>query len=241
MNGVDYLTAMNALRTYLADFVSLIFPQLCAACKASLIANEHLICTDCLYNLPQTNFHNQPDNIVAQQFWGKLKIEGAYSLYYFNKGGKVQNLMHAFKYQGMREIGNLLGSIAGKQLAQSAVFGTADFIIPVPLHKKRLRERGYNQSANFADGLAEKLNATVDIDNLIRTVATKTQTHKSRFARFENMKEVFAVARPHELANKHVLLVDDIVTTGSTLEACGIELLKIPGLKLSIATIAYAE
>ena len=232
---------MNAVRTYLADFVSLIFPQLCAACRAGLIANESLICTDCLYNLPLTNFHNQPDNIVAQQFWGKLKIEGAYALYYFNKGGKIQNMMHAFKYNGMQDIGNLLGSIAGKQLAQSAVFSTADIIIPVPLHKKRLRERGYNQSACFAEGLAEKLKATVDIGNLIRTVATDTQTHKSRFARFENMKEVFAIARPHDLMNKHVLLVDDIVTTGSTLEACGIELLKVPGLKLSIATIAYAE
>jgi ComF family protein len=150
-------------------------------------------------------------------------------------------MMHAFKYNGMQDIGNLLGSIAGKQLAQSAVFSTADIIIPVPLHKKRLRERGYNQSACFAEGLAEKLKATVDIGNLIRTVATDTQTHKSRFARFENMKEVFAIARPHDLMNKHVLLVDDIVTTGSTLEACGIELLKVPGLKLSIATIAYAE
>ena len=232
---------MQILRGYLADFVSLIFPQLCAACRESLVANENLLCTDCLYNLPQTNFHLQPDNIVAQQFWGKLNVQGAYALYYFKKGGKIQNLMHQFKYNGMHQIGNLLGGIAGKQLAQSPVFKMADVIIPVPLHKKRLKERGYNQSACFAEGLAEKLNATVAIDNLVRTIATKTQTHKSRFARFENMKEVFAVARPELLINKHILLVDDIVTTGSTLEACGIELLKVPGLKLSIATIAYAE
>lgn len=229
------------MRTYLSDFVSLIFPQLCAACRESLVGNEKLLCTNCLYDLPQTNFHLQPDNIVAQQFWGKLNIEGAYALYFFNKGGNIQNMMHQFKYKGIQDIGNLLGNIAGAQLVQSQSFKTADVIIPVPLHKKRMRERGYNQSACFANGLAEKLSATVDIDNLIRTVATNTQTHKSRFARFENMKEVFAVARPHSLENKHVLLVDDIVTTGSTLEACGIELLKIPGLKLSIATIAYAE
>ena len=229
------------MRSYLSDFVSLIFPQLCAACRESLVGNEKLLCTNCLYDLPQTNFHLQPDNIVAQQFWGKLNIEGAYALYFFNKGGNIQNMMHQFKYKGMQEIGNLLGNIAGAQLAQSQSFKTADVIIPVPLHKKRMRERGYNQSACFANGLAEKLSATIDIDNLIRTVATNTQTHKSRFARFENMKEVFAVARPHNLENKHVLLVDDIVTTGSTLEACAIELLKIPGLKLSIATIAYAE
>ncbi|GGH16579.1 ComF family protein [Mucilaginibacter phyllosphaerae] len=232
---------MQALRTYLADFISLIFPQLCPACNSSLMANENILCTDCLYNLPYTNFHQQHDNIVAQQFWGKLPIEAGYALYYFNKGGKVQNLVHQFKYNGMQQIGNLLGSIAGKQLAQNPVFKTADYIIPVPLHKKRLKTRGYNQSACFADGLAEPLNTKVELDNLVRTVATNTQTHKSRFARYQNMQEVFAVARPEVLENKHVLLVDDIITTGSTLEACGIELLKVPGLKLSIATIAYAE
>ncbi|HEY9195979.1 MAG TPA: phosphoribosyltransferase family protein, partial [Mucilaginibacter sp.] len=129
---------------------------------------------------------------------------------------------------------------AGDQLAINPVFNSIDYIVPVPLHKKRLHERGYNQSACFADGLAEKLNAVVETDNLVRTKATKTQTHKSRFARFENMQEVFAVALPEKLEGKHVLLVDDIVTTGSTLEACGIELLKVSGLKLSIATIAYA-
>ncbi|MBD1393970.1 ComF family protein [Mucilaginibacter glaciei] len=232
---------MLLLRTYLADFVSLIFPQLCVACSENLIANEHLLCTGCLYNLPLTNFHLQPDNIVARQFWGKLQVEAAYSLYYFNKGGNIQNMMHQFKYNGMQRIGNLLGNIAGQQLLQNEIFNSADVIIPVPLHKKRLKERGYNQSASFAEGLADKLNARIDLDNLVRTVATKTQTHKSRFARFENMKEVFSIARPEDLKGKHILLVDDIVTTGSTLEACGIELLKIPGLKLSIATIAYAE
>lgn len=232
---------MQVLRSYLSNFVSLIFPQLCVACNQSLIAGEDLLCTNCRYNLPQTNFHLQPNNIVAQQFWGKLPFEAAYALYYFNKGGYVQNMMHNFKYNGVKEIGNLLGSIAGAQLANNEIFKTVDFIVPVPLHNKRLRERGYNQSECFAHGLANKLTAKVSTGNLIRTVATKTQTHKSRFARFENMKEVFAVANPELLANKHILLVDDIVTTGSTLEACGAELLKVPGLKLSIATIAYAE
>ncbi|WP_184550001.1 ComF family protein [Mucilaginibacter sp. FT3.2] len=231
---------MKLLRGYLADFVSLLFPQLCSACNASLVANEHILCSDCRYNLPYTNFHTQPDNIVAQQFYGKISVEAAYALYFFNKGGNVQNLMHHFKYRGMHQIGNLLGNIAGRQLKENLIFNSVDYIIPVPLHKKRLKERGYNQSACFADGLAEKLNATVELDNLIRVVATTTQTHKSRFARFENMQEVFTVDKPQRLEGKHVLLVDDIVTTGSTLEACSIELLKVPGLKLSIATIAYA-
>lgn len=232
---------MKLLRSYLADFTSLLFPQLCPACGEGLVGAEDVICTDCRYNLPFTNFHLQPDNIVARQFWGKIDIEAAYSLYYFAKGGKVQNLMHHFKYSDMYRIGNILGNIAGDQLKQNDKFNTADYIIPVPLHKSRLKQRGYNQSKCFAEGLAEKLNAEVNDNNLVRVRATETQTHKSRFLRFENMQEVFKVTRPEELANSHILLVDDVVTTGSTLEACSIELLKITGLKLSIATIAYAE
>lgn len=231
---------MKLLRSYLADFTSLLFPQLCPACGESLVAAEDVICTDCRYNLPFTNFHLQQDNIVARQFWGKIDVEAAYSLYYFAKGGKVQNLMHHFKYKGIQRIGTILGNIAGDQLKQNKKFAAIDYIIPVPLHKSRLKQRGYNQSKCFADGLAQKLNADLN-DNLVRIRATETQTHKSRFLRFENMQEVFKVTRSEELANKRVLLVDDIITTGSTLEACAIELLKIPGLKLSIATIAYAE
>jgi ComF family protein len=232
---------MKLQGSYLADFISLLFPQLCAACGASLVANEELMCTDCRYSLPITDFHLQPDNIVARQFWGKIKVEAVYSLYYFAKGGKVQSLMHHFKYKGMHRIGNLLGNIAGDQLCRSDIFNTVDLIIPVPLHQSRLKQRGYNQSACFAEGLSVKLNVPVEEHNLVRVRATETQTHKSRFLRFENMQEVFQVENPDVLIDKHVLLVDDVVTTGSTLEACGLQLLQIPGLKLSIATIAYAE
>ncbi|MEO6981284.1 MAG: phosphoribosyltransferase family protein, partial [Mucilaginibacter sp.] len=134
-----------------------------------------------------------------------------------------------------------VGNIAGEQLIKNEVFNSVDYIIPVPLHKKRFRERGYNQSTRFAEGLADKLGVVVEEDNLVRVKSTETQTHKSRFARFENMQEVFLVMNPERLKGKHVLLVDDVVTTGSTLEACGEQLLKVEGLKLSIATIAYAE
>lgn len=232
---------MKLLRSYLADFIGLLFPQLCPACGEGLMANEQVICTGCQYSLPLTNFHLQPDNIVARQFWGKVNVQAAYALYYFTKGGKVQNLVHQLKYMGMQQIGYALGNIAGAQLIKNEVFYTADIIIPVPLHKKRLKQRGYNQSTCFAEGLAQKLNAVVDDSSLIRTRATETQTKKSRFTRFENMQEIFTVINPENLRNKHILLVDDIVTTGSTLEACAAELLKIEGVKLSIATIAYAE
>ena len=205
------------------------------------MANEHVLCTDCRYSLPFTNFHLQPDNVVARQFWGKLNIEATYAMYYFNKGGKVQNLLHHLKYKNMPQIGKALGEMAGEQLLKGEAFKQIDYIVPVPLHKRRLRERGYNQSARFGEGLVQKLNAILLEDNLVRMRHTETQTHKSRFARFENMQEVFAVKNPDQLIDKHILLVDDTVTTASTLEACGIELLKIPGVKVSIATIAYAE
>ncbi len=232
---------MKLQSTYLADFIALLFPELCQACGESLVTGEELICTDCRYNLPFTNFHFKPDNMVAQQFWGKINLEAAYALCYFAKGGKMQHLMHQFKYKGMQKIGDLLGNIAGEQLATTPAFSTADLIIPVPLHKNRLRKRGYNQSVCFANGLSEKLNIPVDENNLVRVRATETQTHRSRFSRFENMQEVFALNNPETLINKHIILVDDVVTTGSTLEACGAELLKVEGLKLSIATIACAE
>lgn len=232
---------MKLQEGYIADFISLFFPELCQACGESLVTGEELICTDCRYHLPFTNFHLKTDNMIAQQFWGKINLEAAYAMCYFTKGGKMQHLMHQFKYKGIQKIGNMLGNMAGEQLTKNPIFNKTELIIPVPLHKSRLRKRGYNQSTCFAEGLAQKLNATVDENNLIRVRATETQTHRSRFSRFENMQEVFALKNPEALVNKHVLLVDDIVTTGSTLEACGAELLKVEGLKLSIATIACAE
>lgn len=229
------------LRAYLTDFIALIFPDLCHACGESLISGEELICTRCIYDLPYTNFHQQADNIVAQQFWGKVKLDAAYALLYFNKGGKTQQLIHALKYKNTPLIGNKLGSMAGAQLLQTEHLKNFDAVIPVPLHKSRLRKRGYNQSACFAEGLAQTLQTNVVSNNLIRTIATSTQTKKSRFERAANMQEVFAVASPAALKDKRILLVDDVVTTGATLEACAAVLLAVPGLKLSIATIAYAE
>lgn len=232
---------MKLQRSYLADFVSLLFPELCYACGDSLIGDEELICTDCIYNLPYTNFHQQPDNIVARQFWGKLPVANAFALFYFTKGGKVQELMHQFKYKNIPLIGNKLGQIAGRQLIQTEGFKQINAIIPVPLHKSRLRKRGYNQSACFAEGVAEILNVPVITNNLVRKHATETQTHKSRFERAVNMQDVFIVNNPNELDGKHILLVDDVITTGSTLESCGIALLTVHDLRLSIATIACAE
>jgi ComF family protein len=228
---------VKTLRNYFSNFISLFFPQLCHACGENLVSGEMLICTKCIYNLPYTNFHQQKDNVVAQQFWGRLKIENAHALCYFTKGGSVQELMHRFKYDDVPGIGNKFGQLTGAQIRDS--WPNVDVIIPVPLHKSKLRKRGYNQSATFAVGLANKLEAVVDEKSLQRIKKTESQTKKSRAERASNMAGVFTVANASNLAGKHVLLVDDIMTTGATLEACGRELLKVEGLRLSIATIAY--
>ncbi len=231
---------MNLNQTYFADFVSLIFPELCQACTKSLYRNEEIICADCLYNLPFTDFHLHQDNAVAQSFWGRVPIETASALLYFSKGNRVQNLLHQLKYKNRPEVGVYLGKLAAKSLLQNPVFATADMIMPVPLHQQKQLKRGYNQSLCIAEGLSQKIRIPVENQNLIKTTSTESQTKKSRISRYENMKEVFWVKNPEKLTGKHILLVDDIITTSATLEACCNVLLQIPGVKISIATIAVA-
>ncbi|MGI4021732.1 MAG: ComF family protein [Janthinobacterium lividum] len=230
---------MNLQHTYLADFISLIFPELCQACAKSLYRNEEIICADCLYHLPFTDFHLNADNPVAQQFWGRAPVEAAFAMLYFSKGSRVQNLMHQLKYKNKPEVGTYLGNLAGKRLLKNSVFASADMIIPVPLHQQKLLKRGYNQSLSFAEGLSQQMLIPVASQNLIKTTNTESQTKKSRTSRYENLKEVFSVKNPQQLIGKHILLVDDIVTTGATLEACCTILLEIPDVKISLTAIAY--
>jgi ComF family protein len=224
----------------LKDFISLVFPTVCTACGRSLYRNEHCICTRCHYHLPRTQFHHQPINPVARLFWGRVPLHAAASYYTFSKGGAVQNLVHQLKYRGKKEIGFTLGRFYGAELGQSDLFKTADTVIPVPLHERKLKKRGYNQSDLFARGIAESLNIAHDTHNLARTRASETQTRRSRFERWKNVESGFALNDRARLEGKHILLVDDVVTTGATLEACAHALLEVPGTKVSVATIAYA-
>ena len=178
------------------------------------------------------------DNPVIKLFWGRTSIFSASSMYSFNKGSKVQHLIHQLKYRGKKEIGVSLGKHYGNELKTAPLFSTASIIVPVPLHSKKLKKRGYNQSETFAQGLAESMRAENPSDVLIRTFASETQTKKSRFARWKNVEEIFKVASPEKITGKHVLLVDDVVTTGATLEACANKILEVPGTKVSVAAIA---
>jgi ComF family protein len=167
-------------------------------------------------------------------------INRAAAFYYFNKGSKVQTMIHKLKYKGRKDVGIRIGEIYGKELAKASAFSSTDLIIPVPLHPKRQRKRGYNQSECFANGLAMSMNVRVNTTALIRTVASQTQTKKSRISRWDNVSEIFEVKKPEELTGKNILLVDDVMTTGATLEACAMRILAVPGTNICIATIACA-
>ena len=225
----------------LNDFVSLAFPHICVSCGKNLYKQEHSICAYCAYYLPKTNFHLDADNPIAKIFWGRVTIHSAAAFYSFNKGGKVQHLIHQLKYKGKKNIGVAVGKLYGFELNNCASFNTVNIIIPVPLHRKKLKKRGYNQSDVFAEGLAESMNIEADYKTLYRAVESETQTKKSRFNRWQNVESIFQLRDNKVLEGKHVLLVDDVITTGATLEACAHTLLQVPDIKVSIATIAYAE
>ncbi len=224
----------------LDDLISLFYPRLCAGCNTSLLRGEEVLCLNCLADLPRTNYHQQEDNPVFQQFIGRVPVELATSFCRFDKGGHLQHLLHQLKYKGNLEVGQKMGLLFGYDLIQSPLYQNIDLIIPVPLHPKKERKRGFNQSTEICKGLSVAMQRPLICGNLIRVVHTASQTRKGRFERWENVSGIFSVKNGPELAGKHLLLVDDVVTTGATLEACCIPLLMIPGVQVSIATLACA-
>jgi ComF family protein len=189
--------------------------------------------------LPETHFIDSNHNTIEKIFWGRIPIEQAGALYYFNKHGVVQQLLRTLKYKNSISTGLFLGKELGKALAISSRFKNIDAIIPLPLHPKKEYKRGYNQAMIIAQGIQEKWPIPILEKSVIRLVDTKTQTRENRINRWENMKNIFHISNPHSLQNKHILLIDDVITTGATLEACGAAILSIPGTKLSIAAVAY--
>lgn len=218
-----------------------IFPRVCYGCSCDLAKTENWLCTLCKTDLPFTHFHRYPNNPVSQIFTGRIPLVQASSFFYFVKESAVQHLLHALKYQNLPKLGHALGEWYAQQLQSDIAFYEIDCIIPVPLHHSKLRLRGYNQSEMFAHGLSIILEKPLDTTSLIRTTATATQTHKNRIERWKNVEDVFSIANENKLIGRHVLLVDDVVTTGATLEACSNKILQIAGTSISIATIAFAK
>jgi len=231
---------MNYLYDLCDDLLSLLFPRLCYACGNHLTRNEKIICTDCYVLIPRTNYHLEEDNPVARIFWGRCKIEKAAAFSFYNRDSRIRHLIHNLKYKGIKEIGNELGRIYGLDLHDSGFTSGIDAIIPVPLHPVKERIRGFNQSLLISRGIAEVTGIPVDSLSLGRTIRTATQTKKSRYERWKNVEGNFVVNDPSCIKGKHILIIDDVITTGSTIESCALELLRSEGVRVSVAAIAVA-
>jgi len=232
---------MNRLSQWYNSVLEFFFPTLCVACGNRLVTQEKFLCIDCWHDLPVTNFHLNTGNKVEQLFWGRVKIENATAFFTYKKGSNYQHLIHFIKYKGLKELGFETGRRFGLVLTESPEFNSVDIVLPVPLHPKKQKIRGYNQSEWIANGISESLKKTVSVGNLCRNLHTSTQTRKNRYERWENVDNIFVVTQPDEFEGKHILLIDDVVTTGSTLESCAHQLLQIKNTKVSIATLAYAD
>ncbi len=218
----------------------LFYPHVCTGCGSDLLREDNLLCLRCIYDLPHTHFAQYSNNPVEKYFWGRLPLAAAYSQFYFSKEFLIQHLIHQLKYESDIKIGFYLGELMGETLLHSNRFKTIDALIPLPLYADKEHQRGYNQAAILCNGISSILNIPVLNGYVIRRHHTETQTRKHRTERWENVKESFMIAKEMELKNKHLLLVDDVVTTGATLEACGNVILPLENVKLSIATLAYA-
>jgi ComF family protein len=223
------------------SIINLFFPPVCSGCHSLLISNENVICTLCRHNLPLTNHHINPENEAFKKFYGRIPVEYASALLYFHKKGIVQELIHNLKYKGQEEIGTVLGEWYAEELRNLAIIKSVDQIIPVPLHKRKLRERGYNQVTNFGLALSKNLNLDYNDSVLLRKIYSKTQSKKNLLHRSDGIDTTFDVSFTEKDHNKHFLLIDDVITTGSTLEACSHALLKIPGAKISVVCMAMAH
>jgi ComF family protein len=231
---------MNYLYDLWDDFISLLFPRLCYACGDHLLRNENLICTECYVVIPRTNYHLENENPVAQLFWGRCPIEKAAAFSFYNKGSRIRNLIHNLKYRGVKEIGFELGRIYGFSLKSSGFTEDIDLIIPVPLHPSKKRIRGFNQSDYISSGLSDATDLPVETNSLVRIAGSETQTKRSRYERWTNVEGIFHVVDPEIIIGRHILLVDDVITTGSTIESCADELLKVKGVKVSVVALGFA-
>lgn len=232
---------MQALKAIGKAIVHLLYPNVCAGCGSDAVVPSSRICIRCLQELPTTGFEKHVNNPIEKIFAGRLSIEEASAHFYFSKKSALQHMLHQFKYGGDQELGQQLGVEMGKALLASGRFKNIDLIIPMPLFAARERQRGYNQSMLLCKGVASILKRPVDIDVVRRQHHTDTQTHKSRIERWQNMQNVFKVIEKDSLHGKHLLLIDDVITTGATLEACGSVLKNIQNVKLSIAALCFAN
>jgi ComF family protein len=220
------------------NFVSLFFPDYCAGCGQHLMRLEEGLCLSCLLQLPRTGMHDEHHNYVERIFWGRADVVAATAFLRMPRHGMVHKLIHELKYRDNQQVGRTLGKLFASELARSERMSDFDMIIPVPLHPKKQNQRGYNQCLCIAEGMVKELPAELSQKHLVRNFYNNSQTRKSRFERWRNVDGLFALRKPHELRGKRILLVDDVVTTGATIEACIHALQRASGVKVSVAALA---
>lgn len=223
------------------DLVSLLFPKVCATCGTSLLKDEEVICTHCCVDLPFTKFTGQEDNPVAKLLWGRVEVASATSGFLYKNNSPLQELIHQLKYKGNVDSGMVLGRMLGLELITSDIFSSVDCLIPVPLHKSKKRKRGYNQSEIIASGMSEVMGVPVRTDVLQRKKFTETQTKRSRISRWQNVDGIFELKSNSLIGGEEILLVDDVITTGATIEACVKQLQQVSNVTIHIATVAFSN
>lgn len=231
----------NTVKTWLLSFVRLFFPRQCAACGASLQEGEEGLCMKCNMDMPRTNYHLRKDNPVERLFWGKIPLERATSYFFYQKGSSFRQILHQLKYGGRKDLGELMGRFMAAELASAGFFKDVDRIVPVPLHPRKRKLRGYNQSECIAHGISAVTGIPMDTSSVIRKKHTDTQTRKSTYERWENVDGIFHLLHPGRLRGKHVLIVDDVLTTGSTTTACADAFKGVESIRISILTLAAAD
>lgn len=232
---------MKTLTLIKNALLHLVYPHVCAGCGTDALPAKSQLCIQCMHDLPLTHFEKQAGNPVEKILTGRVRFEKATAHLYFNKDSMLQRLMHQFKYKNNKELGFQLGLIMGTRLLESRRFSNIEALIPLPLHESKEKKRGYNQAEIICNGIAQALEVPVVTDVVKRTIATESQTKKNRSDRWQNMAGKFSLVNERGAENKRVLLVDDVITTGATLEACANALLKINGLTLNVATLCYAS
>lgn len=228
------------MKNLLASIGQMLFPNLCVCCDGYLSQQEESICDMCLYTLPKFELYDLKDNPLAKKFWGRLNLDAVSAYLSYKSTNDVKKLIHQLKYKSNMDLGVEMGKWLGTALLKTNNFNLIDYVLPIPLHKVRQKFRGYNQSELLGTGLCEAMSVPMLTDVIVRERHNGTQTQKKRYERYINSKELFRVAKPESIEGKHVLLLDDVITTGSTIESCGEVLLDVDGLKLSVASLAVA-
>jgi len=226
------------IKSLLANFVSLLYPELCVVCGEPLMENEKFFCFVCFLKLPKTQYHLIPENQAVERLAGKISLVKASSYFYYNKGGIAQKVIAEIKYKGNQNLGKWIGNYLAKDMILSGFFQGIDFLVPVPLHRSKEKKRGFNQAEKIAEGIAQVTKIPIEANNVIRIKANTTQTQKGVFERWKNTQNLFHLKNPELFKGKHILLIDDVLTTGSTLEALAQNLLESKEVKISILTLA---